>query len=61
MTVRIKCCCCRGGAEFKKDPGATLHLWSSDDPWTTVTAHSNPDSTYSGTFSLKTGGFLGER
>uniref|UniRef100_A0A383WAT6 FAD-binding domain-containing protein n=1 Tax=Tetradesmus obliquus TaxID=3088 RepID=A0A383WAT6_TETOB len=43
--------------EFKKDPGATLHLWSSDDPWTTVTAHSNPDGTYSGTFSLKTGGF----
>eukprot|EP00879_Flechtneria_rotunda_P010233 GHRR01010699.1.p1 GENE.GHRR01010699.1~~GHRR01010699.1.p1 ORF type:complete len:574 (+),score=201.61 GHRR01010699.1:88-1722(+) len=43
--------------EFKVNPGATLHLWTSDDPWTTFTAHSNPDGTYSGTLSLKTGGF----
>lgn len=41
--------------EFKVDPGATLHLYTSDDPWTTFTAHSNPDGTYSGTLSLKTG------
>jgi hypothetical protein len=60
-TLHCACCCCHGVAEFKKDPGATLHLWSSDDPWTTVTAHSNPDGTYSGTFSLKTGGFSGAR
>jgi hypothetical protein len=34
-------------AEFKKNPGATLHLWTTDkDAWTTVTAHSNPDGTY---------------
>eukprot|EP00878_Enallax_costatus_P016055 GHUV01016834.1.p1 GENE.GHUV01016834.1~~GHUV01016834.1.p1 ORF type:complete len:473 (+),score=145.50 GHUV01016834.1:831-2249(+) len=43
--------------EFKVNPGATLHLYTSDDPWTTFTAHNNPDGTYSGTFSLKTGGF----
>ena len=41
--------------EFKVNPGATLHLYTSDDPWTTFTAHNNPDGTYSGTFSLKTG------
>lgn len=44
-------------SEFKGQPGTTLHLWSSDDAWTTFTAHRNPDDTYSGTFSLKTGGF----
>lgn len=43
--------------EFKGKEGATLHLWSSDDPWTSFTAHSDPDNTYSGTLSLKTGGF----
>lgn len=47
-------------AEFKINPGATLHLYTSDDSWTTFTAHSNPDGTYSGTFSLKTGGRLGQ-
>lgn len=37
-------CCC---AEFKLNPGATLHLWTTDaDAWTTLTAHSNPDGTY---------------
>jgi ubiquitin carboxyl-terminal hydrolase 48 len=42
-------------AEFK-GPGATLHLWTTNaDAWTTLTAHSNPDGTYSGTMSLKTG------
>lgn len=41
--------------EFKVNPGATLHLYTSDDPWTTFTAHNNPDGTYSGTFSLKSG------
>lgn len=37
--------------------GATLHLWSSDDAWTSFTSHSDPDESYSGTLSLKTGGF----
>lgn len=37
--------------------GATLHLWSSDDAWTSFTAHSDPGGEYSGTLSLKTGGF----
>jgi 2-polyprenyl-6-methoxyphenol hydroxylase-like FAD-dependent oxidoreductase len=33
--------------EFKQNPGATLHLWTTDaDAWTTLTAHSNPDGTY---------------
>lgn len=42
--------------EFKVNPGATLHLWTTNtDAWTTLTAHSNPDGTYSGTMSLKTG------
>jgi hypothetical protein len=52
--------------EFASSTGATLHLWSSDDAWTSFTAHSDPDGAYSGTLSLKTGGFevgfcLGER
>lgn len=38
---------CHVHAEFKKNPGATLHLWTTDkDAWTTLTAHSNPDGTY---------------
>jgi len=43
--------------EFQGSPGATLHLWTSNDPWTSFTAHSDPDGKYSGTLSLKTGGF----
>ena len=43
--------------EFASNPGATLHLWASGDAWTSFTAHSDPDHTYSGTLSLKTGGF----
>lgn len=43
--------------EFSGNPGATLHLWASDDAWTSFTSHSDPDGTYSGTLSLKTGGF----
>lgn len=37
--------------------GGTLHLWASDDAWTSFTAHSDPDGSYSGTLSLKTGDF----
>lgn len=51
--------CCLLAAEFQGSPGATLHLYTTGDPWTTLTAHRNPDDTYSGTFSLKTGGFAG--
>lgn len=43
------CCMCPPSpeSEFKVDPGATLHLWTTDkDAWTTLTAHSNPDGTY---------------
>ncbi|GFR39880.1 hypothetical protein Agub_g382 [Astrephomene gubernaculifera] len=43
--------------EFRGRSGASLHLFTSDDPFTAFTAHSNPDGTYSGTFSLQTGGF----
>jgi hypothetical protein len=43
--------------EFKGAPGTALHLWSGGDAWTSFTAHSNPDATYSGTLSLQTGGF----
>ncbi|KAG2449076.1 hypothetical protein HYH02_005825 [Chlamydomonas schloesseri] len=43
--------------EFEGKTGASLHLYTSDDPFTSFTAHSNPDGTYSGTFSLQTGGF----
>ncbi|KXZ44087.1 hypothetical protein GPECTOR_74g701 [Gonium pectorale] len=43
--------------EFQGKTGASLHLYSSDDPFTSFTAHSNPDGTYSGTFSLQTGSF----
>jgi hypothetical protein len=43
--------------EFAGNEGATLHLWASDDAWTSFTSHSDPDGTYSGTISLKTGGF----
>ncbi|GIL95578.1 hypothetical protein Vretimale_1533 [Volvox reticuliferus] len=43
--------------EFKGKTGASLHLYTSDDPFTSFTAHSNPDGTYSGTFSVQTGGF----
>ncbi|EFJ43553.1 flagellar-specific protein Ssa14 [Volvox carteri f. nagariensis] len=43
--------------EFKGRTGASLHLYTSDDPFTSFTAHSNPDGTYSGTFSVQTGGF----
>lgn len=42
-------------AEFEGKKGASLHLWTSDDPFTSFTAHSNPDGTYSGTFSVQTG------
>ncbi len=42
-------------AEFGGKKGASLHLWTSDDPFTSFTAHSNPDGTYSGTFSVQTG------
>eukprot|EP00877_Chromochloris_zofingiensis_P014865 jgi/Chrzof1/9632/Cz04g10110.t1 len=45
--------------EFQGSPGATLHLWTTEDAWTTVTAHNDPDGSYSGTMSLKTGGFEG--
>ncbi|KAG1675257.1 hypothetical protein FOA52_016288 [Chlamydomonas sp. UWO 241] len=42
--------------EFKSNPGATLHLWSAkDDAFMSFTAHRNPDNTYSGTFSMRTG------
>ncbi|KAL6759374.1 monooxygenase [Haematococcus lacustris] len=41
--------------EFAGRKGTSLHLYTSDDSFTTFTAHSNPDGTYSGTFSLKTG------
>lgn len=41
--------------EFAGKTGASLHLYTSDDPFTSFTAHSNPDGTYSGTFSLQTG------
>jgi hypothetical protein len=41
------CCANLSVAEFKQNPGATLHLWTTDkDAWTTLTAHSNPDGTY---------------
>ncbi|MEW5313392.1 MAG: hypothetical protein WDW38_004963 [Sanguina aurantia] len=43
--------------EFKGKPGSTLHLYTTKDPFTTVTAHSNPDGSYTGTFSLRAGGF----
>ncbi|KAG2495591.1 hypothetical protein HYH03_006191 [Edaphochlamys debaryana] len=44
--------------EFEGRKGTSLHLWTSNtDAFTSFTAHSNPDGTYSGTFSLKTGGF----
>lgn len=42
--------------EFKGNPGATLHLWSAlNDPFMSFTAHRNPDGTYSGTFSMRSG------
>lgn len=42
--------------EFINEPGCTLHLWSAkDDPFMSFTTHRNPDETYSGTFSMKTG------
>jgi 2-polyprenyl-6-methoxyphenol hydroxylase-like FAD-dependent oxidoreductase len=43
--------------EFAGNDGATLHLWASDDPFSSFTTHSDPDGTYSGTISLRTGGF----
>ncbi|GLC46748.1 hypothetical protein PLESTF_000431900 [Pleodorina starrii] len=45
--------------EFQGKTGASLHLYTSDDPFTSFTAHSNPDGTYSGTCSVQTGGFKG--
>lgn len=42
-------------AEFTGKVGSTLHLFTTADPFTTFTAHNNPDGTYSGTFSLATG------
>jgi len=41
--------------EFKGKKGATLHLYTTNDSFTTVTAHRNPDDSYSGTFSMRTG------
>jgi kynurenine 3-monooxygenase len=42
--------------EFKEESGSTLHLWSAkNDPFMSFTSHRNPDDTYSGTFSMKTG------
>ncbi|KAF5842142.1 hypothetical protein DUNSADRAFT_9101 [Dunaliella salina] len=41
--------------EFKGKTGATLHLYTTNDSFTTVTAHRNPDNSYSGTFSMRTG------
>lgn len=42
--------------EFANKPGATLHLWTAkDDPFMSFTAHRNPDGSYSGTFSMRTG------
>jgi len=41
--------------EFAGKTGSTLHLYTTNDPFTTVTAHSNPDGSYSGTFSMRTG------
>eukprot|EP00967_Tisochrysis_lutea_P057609 scaffold73058_cov13-Tisochrysis_lutea.AAC.1 len=37
--------------EFKGKKGATLHLYTTNDSFTTVTAHRNPDDSYSGCVS----------
>ncbi len=42
-------------AAFKGKSGASLHLFTSDDPYTSVTAHRDADGTYSGTFTLRSG------
>jgi hypothetical protein len=34
--------------EFAGEEGSTLHIFSSSDPFTTVTAHRNPDGSYTG-------------
>lgn len=39
--------------EFAGQEGTSLHIYSSGDPFTSFTAHRNPDSRYSGTFSLR--------
>ncbi len=44
-------------AEFATRRGATLHLFASEDPYTAITAHRNPDGTYSGTISVRAGGW----
>jgi len=42
--------------EFRGKDGSTLHLWTAtNDPFMSFTAHRNPDDTYSGTFSMRTG------
>lgn len=51
LSITFTACCCTAvcwcPSEFKVNPGATLHLWTTNtDAWTTLTAHSNPDGTY---------------
>eukprot|EP00798_Chlamydomonas_sp_ICE-L_P016017 gene16017-22155_t len=45
--------------ELRDRKGTSLHLWSNTggDPFSSFTAHSNPDGTYTGTFSLAAGKF----
>ena len=42
--------------EFKHKPGRTIHLWLGNSALTSVSAHRNPDGSYSGTLALKNGG-----
>ena len=42
--------------EYKGKPGRTIHLWLGNIPLTSLSAHRNPDGSYSGTMALKSGG-----
>lgn len=42
--------------QYANRDGRTIHLWLGDKTLTSVSCHRNPDMTYSGTMSLKTGG-----
>ncbi|KAK9812176.1 hypothetical protein WJX73_002086 [Symbiochloris irregularis] len=43
--------------QYATRDGRTIHLWLGNNTLTSVSCHRNPDKTYSGTVSLKTGDF----